>query len=160
MKLKVIFGKKVPSSHIKPNIDSDNIYIEYAPLSHQVIFSNEFAPGWRGITNSNGSKGGWYMGCCFVRGLEMLTVEQLQKILKGVSEKIGDIVYGTTLHNMQIGIKNKMDKFINYIVSTSPIVLENVYWESHINSVNIQHMINTEIKMMTHSSSANMLPCT
>ena len=159
MKLKVVFGEHVGSRLIVPNVseNEENKFIEFVGPAHQVTFSNEFAPGWKGITNSNGSKGGWYMGCCFVRGLEVLTVEQLQKILKGIPEKIGDKVYGTTSQNMQRSIKNKMDKFINYIVANSPIVLENVYWESHINSVNIQYMLKEEMNMMTETEE-NMQP--
>jgi len=154
MKLKVMFGETVPSSMIQTSNfeqskeSNDKEYVEFARSHHQVCFSNEFAPGWRGITTSTGSHGDWYMGCCFICGLEVLTVEQLQKILKGISEKIGDEVYGTTSCNMQHSIKKKMDKFVNFIISNSPIILDNIYWESHINSINIQYMLEAEAKHM------------
>lgn len=153
-----MFGETVPSTIIQTSNfeqskeSNDKGYVIFASPHHQVCFSNEFAHGWRGITTSTGSMGGWYMGCCFIRGLEVLTVEQLQKILKGISEKIGDEVYGTTSYNMQQSIKKKMDKFVNYIISNSPIVLNNIYWESHINSINIQYMLEAEAKNMKKGS--------
>lgn len=158
MKLKIIFGEQVPSCCYRAPFyaGEEEGMCPYVTSSHQVTFSNEFAIGWRGITNSNGSRGSWYMGYCFIHGLDVLTVKQFKKILNGISEKIGDTVYGTTLNKMQLGIKNKMDKFINYIVSNSSIALENIYWEPHINSSNIQYMLNAESKNMVSSSS--MMP--
>ena len=127
MKLTIFYGEDVNSYLCRGGEDDDpKEQEEWAPRNHQICLSNEFAAGWRDINNG---KGGWFMGCIWIKGLNSLTRNQLQDILKNASESLGEYVYGTTLYNGIFNITKKMDRLISYIVSTSPIVLQDVEWE-------------------------------
>ena len=96
-----------------------------APRSHQICFSNEFAYGCK----KPPLNGGWFMGCCYIKGLETLTREQLRQILKNAPDALGKYVYGTTLENSIKCIEQKLDKLVTHIVAHSTILLMDVYWE-------------------------------
>jgi len=147
MKLTVLYGETVKSYCVISDDNDDTKIVEMAPVSHQICFSNEFAPGWKKV----GEDGTWYMRCCWVNGLENLTRKQLQDILKNVPKALGEFVYGTTVNNTIKSIKAKMDKLISYIISNSTIMLENVDWKwNDINSFKqrVQTMLDGEAENM------------
>ena len=122
MKLAVFYGKSVNSWCNRKENEDDDEYQEWAPSSHQINFSNEFAPGWKNV----GGSGRWFMGCVWIKGLTQLTRLELQDILKNVVESLGEHVYGTTLENSILSIEKKMDRLIHYIVSLSPKELKDI----------------------------------
>ena len=148
MKLTVLYGESVCSYCViyDDNDDNDDTkIIEMAPFHHQICFSNEFAPGWK-------KTDGWYMGCCWVNGLENLTRKQLQDILKNVPKALGEFVYGTTVEDTVISVEKKLDRLMSYIVSNSIILLENVSWKwNNINGFKqrVQTMLDGEAEFMS-----------
>ena len=101
--------------------------VEHASQQHQISISNNFQLGWEDI----GQKGGWYMGCCWLTGLENLTRKQLQDILSKVDDHIDLQITENTIVNCIRAIQHKLDALIIYIVSKSPIMLKNVAWHWH-----------------------------
>ena len=147
MKLDIFYGESVSGYRVVSDEDNNTKIIEMAPFQHRICFSNEFAPGWRKV----GGCGTWFMGCCWVNGLENLTQKQLQNILKNASKALGEFVYGTTVENTIKSIKAKMDKLVSYIVSNSIILLENVNWKwNNINGFKqrVQTMLDGEAEHM------------
>ena len=89
-------------------------YVEMASSSHQICFSNEFAPGWKKIR-------AWYMGCVFIRGLEPLTRVELSLILHKAIKERGEKVYGVNAEGILININKRMRKLCEFIMANSDL---------------------------------------
>ena len=157
MKLTIFYGEGVGSyiAHCpidKPDHDCEKAdgecIVEWAPQHHQINLSNEFSPGWRDVD-------GWYMGCIWIKGVQGLTREQFQNILKKVPITLGEHIYGTTVQNSIFSLSRKMDRLITYIVTHSPIMLNNVTWDfNNITEMRRRMgiMLSAEAKLMSASS--------
>ena len=123
MKLKIMYGGNVSS--YRPICLEDNS-IEFAPYRHQICLSNDFQYGWQQL---NDGEGGWFMECCWIKGLQKLTREQLKSILKNVVVDIGEQISGDTVDDMVQNTTQQLDRFLVYIAARSPILLKNLQWK-------------------------------
>ena len=126
MKLNVIYNTSVNPYRF------DNV--EMAPFSHSITFDNKFQSGWEKI-------GTWYMGSCYIRGVDNLTRKQLSQILTNAEENLNKYISGNTLEDVIEDIKRCMNAICEFIKTNSPISLGEVFWESRIRTKSIELLL-------------------
>ncbi len=128
MRLKLSYGPEVSTYEFKKIQGKFISFMEMAPILHQINISNDFQPGWKYVSSDTG-RGTYYMGCCYITGLERLTRKQLQEILQNIDTDLGREVEGATIADCVCEVKTKLDCFISYIASKSPIMMNDLSWK-------------------------------
>ena len=153
MKIKIIYGKDVNGYRVIPTM-LNSYGLQMGPNSHIISFSNNFQSGWKKL-------GTWYMGCCHIRGLHILTREQCQELFMNIPW--GEYIYGTSVEDMMRNIKIRMRALCNYLSSKSPIPV-NIYWESRLESkkfrIFIGEMRKFENSLLMRNKSTISIPIT